>query len=142
MANFLWFSKLHSRIYQATDGRIGATLWHPMVLMHTIGAKSNCIRTVPVQYYPLADNGIIIIASNNGQIKPPAWWFNLQANPTFNIQVGREKRRVTAEQLSAQKRAEIWPQIRKLNSAVDRYKEKSGRNIPVILLRTLATVAP
>jgi len=138
MANYLWFSKLHAKVYLASGGRIGHKLWHPMVLMHTIGARTGTVRTVPVQYYPLDDNGIIILASNNGQPKPPAWWFNIKANPEIDIQVGREKRRVCAEVVSVDRRQRLWPQIRAMNDNVDNYVEKSGREIPVILLRTLA----
>lgn len=137
MANFLWFSKAHSAVYRWTDGRVGAKIWHPMALLYTIGAKSRLTRTTPLQYYPLDDAGIIVIASNNGDPKPPSWWFNIRANPEFDIQVGREKRTVRAEQVSQQRKQQLWPQIRAINSAVDKYQQKSGRDIPVILLRTL-----
>lgn len=140
MANYLWFSKLHTKVYLATDGRIGHKLWNTMVLMHTIGAKSDLVRTIPVQYYPLDDSGIIILASNNGQLKPPAWWFNIKANPEFTIQVGREKRRVRAELVSSDRRQQLWPQMLALNGDIDVYVKKSGREIPVILLRTLETI--
>ena len=137
MANYLWFSKLHTKLYLATDGRIGHNLWQPMVLMHTIGAKSGVVRTTPVQYYPLDSAGIIVLASNNGQVKPPAWWFNIQSTPEFTIQVGREKRRVRAETVNAQRRQQLWPLMRAQNSNIDGYAEQSGRELPVILLRTL-----
>ena len=137
MANYLWFSKLHVKVYQGTGGRIGHKLWHPMVLLHTIGARSGLVRTTPVQYYPLDDNGIIILASNNGQPKPPAWWFNIKAKPEFTIQVGSEKRRVYAEIVNADRRQQLWPQMRNQNSHIDGYVEKSGRDIAVILLRTV-----
>jgi deazaflavin-dependent oxidoreductase (nitroreductase family) len=137
MANYLWFSKLHAKIYSATDGRIGHKLWHPMVLMHTVGAKSGLVRTSPVQYYPIDDDGIIVLASNNGQLKPPAWWFNIKANPEFIIQVGRERRRVCAEEVDADKRQMLWTKMQALNANIDRYAENSGRLIPVILLKTL-----
>lgn len=137
MANYLWFSKLHTRLYLATNGLVGHKLWHPMVLMHTIGAKSGTVRTAPVQYYPLDESGIIVLASNNGQPRPPAWWFNIKSNPEFTIQVGREKRRVRAETVDSQRRQQLWPLMRAQNSNIDSYAERSGREIPVILLRTL-----
>ena len=96
MANYLWFGKLHSKLYQLTGGRLGHWMWHRMVLMHTIGAKSGELRDVTVQYYPLHDAGVLVIPSNNGQPKPPAWWFNLKAHPDIAIQLGREHRRVKA----------------------------------------------
>lgn len=137
MANFLWFGKLHTAVYQATDGRLGHWLWHRMVLMHTVGAKSGLPRSVTVQYYPVHPEGVVVIPSNNGQAMPPAWWFNLQATPEINIQIGRDKRRVRAEVLAANERAECWALMRQINPQIDRYVELSGREIPAILLRTL-----
>lgn len=139
MANYRQFGKWHRRVYEATDGRVGAWLGRPMVLMHTIGAKSGQRRSVVLQHYPIVDDGTLVIASNNGQRKPPDWWFNLTAHPEFDIQVGREKRKVCAEPVNGEEREALWQQIRKINKAVDTYQRNAEREIPVIHLRTLST---
>ena len=138
MANFLWFTKLHRSIYEKTDGRLGAKMGHhPIALLHTIGAKSGLKRSLPLRYYPLSDEGILVLGSNNGQTKPPAWWFNLQAHPEIMIQVGREKRHVRAEQLDSQSAAAVWPEMVKSNPRIADYAKTANRELPVILLRTL-----
>ena len=138
MANVLWFGKLHSAVYQATDGRLGHWLWHRMVLMHTIGAKSRALRSVTVQYYPVHAEGVVVIPSNNGQSRPPAWWFNLQANPDITIQIGRDQLRVRAEVLGDKEHARCWDLMRQVNPQIDHYVELSGRHIPAVLLRRLS----
>ena len=69
MANFEWVSKAHRFVYHHSRGWIGGWLGQPMVLMYTIGAKSGLTRMVPLQYYPAGDEGIMVLASNNGQPK-------------------------------------------------------------------------
>jgi F420H(2)-dependent quinone reductase len=141
MANWQWFTKLHGAVYNATDGRLGANLGGiPMVLMHTVGARSGQRRSVPVACYPHPE-GLLVFASNNGGPNMPAWWHNLRAHPECDIQFGREKRRVRAEQVDEQERLQYWPEMAKTNPRVDIYwrdaTEKHGRTPPVVLLRTL-----
>jgi deazaflavin-dependent oxidoreductase (nitroreductase family) len=110
-----------------------------MVLMYTVGAKTGLTRMVPLQCYPLEPEGILVLASNNGQPKAPAWYHNLKAHPDIDILAGRQKRRVHAEELSADRRAEVWPAMRKQNPAIDDYARKAGRVLPIMLLRTVSS---
>jgi deazaflavin-dependent oxidoreductase (nitroreductase family) len=139
MANFEWFSKAHRWVYHHSGGWIGANLGAPMVLMYTIGAKSGVTRMVPLQYYPAEPEGILVLASNNGQPKAPAWYHNLKAHPELDIRVGRDKRRVLAEEVGPERRAEFWPGMSKQNPAIERYAARAGRVLPIMLLRTLKT---
>jgi deazaflavin-dependent oxidoreductase (nitroreductase family) len=138
MANFEWFTRAHRWVYDRSGGRIGGNLGgRPMVLMYTRGARTGLPRLVPLQYYPVDPAGILVLASNNGQPRPPAWYHNLKACPEIDILVGRERRRVRAEEISAERKAELWPEMRRRNPAIDAYAARSGRDLPVILLRTL-----
>jgi len=137
MANFAWFTKFHRFVYHHSRGWIGGNLGAPMVLMYTIGAKTGASRPVPLQYYPAEPEGILVLGSNNGQTKAPGWYYNLKAHPEIDVRVGREMRRVRAEELSPDRRAEAWPGMRKQNPAVDVYAQKAGRTLPVVLLRTI-----
>jgi F420H(2)-dependent quinone reductase len=137
MANFEWVSKAHRFVYHRSNGWLGGWLGRPMVLMYTIGAKSGLTRMIPLQYYLVGDEGILVLASNNGQPKAPAWYHNLKAHPDIEILVGRQRRRVHAEELSLERRAEVWPEMRRQNSQIETYAAKAGRIIPVMLLRTV-----
>jgi deazaflavin-dependent oxidoreductase (nitroreductase family) len=134
MANFEWVSKAHRFVYHHTNGWVGGWLGRPMVLMYTIGAKTGQIRMVPLQCYPVTDEGVLVLASNNGQTKAPAWYRNLKAHPDVEIRLGRKKLHVHAEELSPARRAEVWPAMRRQNPAIDRYAAKAGRVLPVMLL--------
>jgi deazaflavin-dependent oxidoreductase (nitroreductase family) len=135
MANFEWVSRAHLFVYHHTGGWVGGWLGRPMVLMYTIGAKSGQLRMIPLQCYPAGDEGVMVLASNNGQTKAPAWYFNLKAHPDIEIRLGRKRLRVHAEELSPERRAEVWPAMRRRNPAIDRYATAAGRVLPIMLLR-------
>ena len=101
-------------VYHHSNGWIGANLGVPMVLIYTIGAKTGFTRMVPLQYYSCRDRtAILVLASNNGQTKPPAWYFQSESQPG-----GRDPYRaanaphVRAEELSSERRTEVWPAMR------------------------------
>jgi deazaflavin-dependent oxidoreductase (nitroreductase family) len=135
-----WFTKVHRFAFHHTAGRIGGKMGNvPMALMYTIGAKTGQMRMVPLQCYPVEPEGVLVLASNNGQPKHPGWYYNLKAHPEIDALVDREKRRVRAEELSAERRAIEWPKMLEQNSAIDKYKARAGgRELPIFLLRTLS----
>ena len=60
----------------------------PFASMTTTGAKSGEPRTAAVIYFHDGDD-VILIASNYGGTRHPAWYHNLKANPTAILQRGR-----------------------------------------------------
>jgi deazaflavin-dependent oxidoreductase (nitroreductase family) len=135
MADFEWVTKAHRFVYHHTGGWIGGWLGRPMVLMYTIGARTGLKRTIPLQCYPIDGDGVLVLASNNGQAKAPGWYFNLKAHPDIAIRLGRRKLRVRAEELSAAERAAVWPAMRRQNAQIDTYAAKAGRVLPIMRLR-------
>jgi deazaflavin-dependent oxidoreductase (nitroreductase family) len=137
-----WFTKAHKFAFHHTHGLIGGKLGKkPMTLMYTIGAKSGQVRMVPLQCYPVEPEGVLVLASNNGRAKHPAWYYNLKAHPEFDVLVGSQKRRVRAEQLDEARIALEWPKMRLQNPDVDNYRARAeGRELPLFLLRTLKRI--
>ena len=60
----------------------------PFASMTTTGAKSGEPRTAAVVYFNDGDD-VILIASNYGGTRHPAWYHNLKANQTAILQRGR-----------------------------------------------------
>lgn len=135
-----WFTGVHRFAFHRTNGWIGGKLGNiPMALMYTIGAKTGRVRMVPVQCYPVEPEGVLVLASNNGQSRLPGWYYNLKAHPEIDALVGRERRRVRAEELGAERRATEWPEMLKQNRSIEDYKARArGRELPIFLLRTLS----
>jgi deazaflavin-dependent oxidoreductase (nitroreductase family) len=60
----------------------------PVLLLHTIGAKTGLERTQPVMFLREGDGPWHVFASYGGGPKDPAWYRNIVANPEFDISVG------------------------------------------------------
>ena len=137
MANWNWFGRLHTSVYKATGGRIGAKLpGLPVLLLNTIGRKSGEPRTSPLPYF--RDEGrYVIVGSNNGGPRDPHWWLNLCAQPSTKIQVGRKSITVEARLASPQERQRLWPELIEFNPPFAKYQEQTDREIPVVVLEPM-----
>jgi len=140
MANWLWFSKVHAKVFRLSGGRIGARLADiDMAFVDTIGRKTGQLRTVPIACYPYQGD-VVVSASNNGQDTDPVWWLNLKTNPDVNIQLGTKRYKVRAEEITGEEREALWPEIVKLNPPQAHHQQKTARLIPLVRLRKLSAL--
>src|SRR3954451_530291 len=79
----------------------------PVVMLTTTGARSGQRRTVPVLGLP-TDDGLVVIASNFGQRRHPAWYHNLRATPEGEVPVEWTTRRFRAVVAEGERRERIW----------------------------------
>jgi F420H(2)-dependent quinone reductase len=130
--------KLHSSIYRASDGRVwGKMFGGPVLLLNTTGRKSGQRRTTPLLYV-MDDEDFVIIASNGGAPKHPAWYLNLMADPEATVEVGDREVRVKAEQVAdPEEKARLWRKMVEMYSGYDGYQRKTEREIPLVVLHPL-----
>jgi len=81
--------KAHQAVYERTDGLIGHRILLGMraLMLRTTGRRSGLTRTNALIYGKDRDR-LMVVASNGGHRKPPAWLLNLEANPDVEVQVG------------------------------------------------------
>jgi deazaflavin-dependent oxidoreductase (nitroreductase family) len=79
----------------------------PVVFLTTTGARSGKLRTSPVLGFP-TDDSLVVIASNYGQSRHPAWYHNLRADPEGQLSVRGQTRRFRAVQAEGDQRERIW----------------------------------
>jgi F420H(2)-dependent quinone reductase len=133
-----WFYPLHRRIYQLTGGLIGHhSATGPILLLTTTGRRTGQRRTTPLLYMPDGDD-FVVVGSNGGRDRPPAWLLNVEALPQAAIQVGRKKIAVEAEVLRGGAREAIWPRLFQHYQGWDYYRQLTDREIPVVRLRITA----
>jgi F420H(2)-dependent quinone reductase len=127
-------TRLHTGMYQLTGGRLGGSFRGvPCLLLHHVGRKSGQERTTPLMYAEDGDD-LVIVASKGGAPKDPVWWLNLKASPQTAVQVGSEKREVTARRASPEEKQRLWPRLVELWPDYDNYQERTERDIPVVIL--------
>jgi deazaflavin-dependent oxidoreductase (nitroreductase family) len=121
-------------LFRSSGGVIGnKTFGCDTFLLTTTGAKSGRPRTAPLLYIREGEN-YIIVASNAGSPKHPAWWINPQKNPQATIQIGREVTKVRARKANAEEKARLWPRLTKFYDVYAVYQSVTKREIPVAIL--------
>jgi len=129
-----WTGKLNVPLYRLSGGRIGGRIAKaPVLLLTTTGRKSGQPRTAPVVYLSAGEN-LIVIGSNAGHRRTPAWSLNLKANPDAEVEVGRERRPVRARIAADEERADLWRRHNEQYSGFDEYEARTDRDIAVFVL--------
>src|SRR5436305_1644078 len=65
--------------FRANSGAVGGPFkGAPMLLLHTVGAKSGSTRVNPLMYQPLDDGRVAVFASKGGAPTNPDWYHNLR----------------------------------------------------------------
>ncbi|MGB7685762.1 MAG: nitroreductase family deazaflavin-dependent oxidoreductase [Solirubrobacterales bacterium] len=133
-----WVGKLNIPLYRVSGGRIlGRVGGAPVLLLTTTGRKSGQERTAPVVY--LADGErMIVIGSNAGHARVPAWSLNLKANPDAEVEVGRKKIKVRARVAEGEERAGLWRKANEQYSGFDDYEARTSRDIALFVLEPAA----
>lgn len=129
-----WTGKLNTPLYRLSGGRIGGKVGRaPVLLLTTTGRKSGQQRTAPVLY--LADGkNVILINTNAGNAKIPAWSLNLKANPEAEIEIGRKRQPVRARIAEGEERTDLWRKSNVQYAGFDDYEAKLNREISVFVL--------
>ncbi len=124
-------------MYRRSGGRIGGKMFGaPVLLLTTTGRKSGRSWTFPVMYQRDGDRSVII-ASNRGSNKHPAWWLNLRSQPDAVVEIGRERHSDTAVETAGDERDRLWRGMAEMCPGYDGYAKKSTRTLPVDLLHRL-----
>ena len=107
----------------------------PMILMHTIGAKSGQEHVIPVRWFDHGED-VVVVASAAGAPKNPAWYHNLLAHPTIEAEVGQggtiTRPRLTARTLSGAEYDLLWQRITTEAPGFADYQTKTSRIIPLV----------
>jgi deazaflavin-dependent oxidoreductase (nitroreductase family) len=126
--------KLNVPIYRLTRGRVMGKIGNaPVLLLTSKGRRSGATRTAPVLF--LADGQrVIVIGSNAGNARAPAWSHNLKANPDAEVEICGERRSVRARVAEGEERGELWRKMNDQYAGFEDYDERTSRDIAVFVL--------
>ena len=126
--------RTHRALYRAGRGRIlGTVAGMPVLLLTTTGRRSGKPRTTPLTFFRDGDD-LVVIASNGGEDRPPAWWLNLQQQPRAVVEIGTTRLGVVAADAPEQERERLWRTITATYAGYAGYQRRTTRRIPVVLL--------
>jgi deazaflavin-dependent oxidoreductase (nitroreductase family) len=121
--------------FRANEGRVGGPFeGAPMVLVHTVGARSGAERVTPLVYQDLGDDVVAIFGSAGGADHHPAWFHNLVARPEATVEIGAGTRPVRARVAAGDERTRIWEAQKERMPGFAGYEAATDREIPVVVL--------
>lgn len=134
--------------FRANGGEVGGPFaGAPLLLLHTVGAKSGAERVNPLMYLPLDADGApgpqapdgpngpwAVFASYAGADRNPAWYHNLLAHPDATIELGDGAVAVRARVTEGEERTRIWEAQKRIAPGFAQYESKTTREIPVVIL--------
>jgi deazaflavin-dependent oxidoreductase (nitroreductase family) len=126
--------RLNVPVYRLSRGRLMNTVGTgPVLLLTSIGRRSGQKRTAPVLYLKDAER-YVVVGSNAGNVRAPAWSYNLKANPDAEIEIRGDRRRVQARVADGEERAELWRKVNEMYEGFDDYDANTARDIAVFVL--------
>jgi deazaflavin-dependent oxidoreductase (nitroreductase family) len=128
------FWKFHRRLLALSGGTLGIRMGPGrQLLLITKGRKSGEPRPVALSY--VEDDGrLVVVATNAGEDRHPAWWLNLEANPNVEALVNGERLAVTARAASGEERTRLYQRFIDMDDGYAEYVNRTKRTIPVVVL--------
>ncbi len=86
---------------------------------------------------PGGSGGRVVVASNGGDDKPPAWLLNVQADSAVHVQVGNERYDATARVVTPGDAdyVRLWQLVNSINqNRYDAYQAKTTRQIAMVVV--------
>lgn len=107
----------------------------PTLTLHVPGRKSGAMRSTPLLCAPW-NNGLIIIGSNWGGEKTPAWVYNLRAATPGQVEMSVYGARlaVEVEELSDADRESAWAAAVRVWPNYEIYAARTTRQLPIFHL--------
>jgi deazaflavin-dependent oxidoreductase (nitroreductase family) len=124
-------------VFRVTGGRATFASWVaglPIMMLTTTGAKSGRRHTCPLVALPDGER-LVVIASNYGRYRNPAWYHNLRANPRAMIRFEGVTQEVVARELEGEERARHYDRGIEIYPGWTTYRKRAAhRRIPVLEL--------
>jgi deazaflavin-dependent oxidoreductase (nitroreductase family) len=121
--------------FRANGGKVGGPFeGAPLLLLHTVGARSGQQRVNPVMYRPV-DGGYAVFASKAGAPANPDWYYNLLAHSRVTAEIGTGTVELQARVAEGEEREQIWSAHKAANPGFADYERKTTRQIPVVILQ-------
>lgn len=130
--------RLDPPLVRLTRGRVSTLMVVPAVLLKTVGARTGQPRVTPLTYFSDGDR-VVLMASNYGQSRPPAWYFNVKANPEVRLEAGGVEARYRGEEATGAERERLWALAKQHARNYEKYEQMTVgiRQIPVMVFSPL-----
>jgi deazaflavin-dependent oxidoreductase (nitroreductase family) len=124
----------HEHAGQITQGRLAGS---NLLLMTSTGARSGEPRTTPLGYTRDGDR-YVVVGSNSGLPRQPAWLANIRASSTVSVEVGVERFDARATVTAGAERQRLWAAHVAAIPHFANYEKMTERELQVVAIEPLA----
>ena len=121
--------------YEATDGQEANTLADtgiPIVVFTSRGRSSGKLRKWALMRVE-HDGQYALVASKGGADEHPAWYRNLKADPTLQVQDGARPWVTEVREVEGEQYDQWWERAVEVFPTYARYADETDRRIPVLV---------
>lgn len=129
--------RIDGTLGRLTGGRLTSLPGVPMLLLTHRGAKTGRERVTPLLYFTDGED-VVVMASNYGRERHPAWLRNVEANPVVRLQARGRSGRYRARVAQGAERDRLFGLAKRFTRAYAGYEQRAaGRTIQVVVLSPL-----
>jgi F420H(2)-dependent quinone reductase len=127
------FMGINSFLIHISKGKLGGKLGTQTILViHYTGRKSGKKYNVPIAYFK-TEGSYFVVASNWGQEKNAAWYYNLKHQPDVTIEVEGQTKSVHAREALGEEYEKLLAVAVNRHPDYLHYKEMTSRHIPIVV---------
>lgn len=117
--------------FRSSGGRVAQFGDLPVVILHTIGARSGQVREIPLILVRDGED-MLIYGTAAGASDDPDWVHNLRAHPRIEVELGKERFTADVVELpEADAREKVEGQVRTVPQFAGYVESAAPRAIPV-----------
>ena len=130
--------KIDATLGQASRGRLSSLPGLPVLTLTHRGAKSGRIYRSPLVYFTDGDGDVVLIASNYGKGRHPAWLANVRANPDVTLLARGREGRYRARLAEPAERDRLFALAKGLTRVYASYEQRATeRTIQIVICSPL-----
>ena len=115
-----------------SSGRVTSLPITPVVFLQTNGARTSKPRATLLTYFTDGDD-VILIASNYGRPRHPAWYHNVKSQPEVRLRARGQAGRYLVHETAGAERDRLWALATSWTPPLLKYQAMAGdRTIPVM----------
>ena len=120
--------------FRANQGKVGGPFeGGDLLLLTTTGARSGTERTTPLGYVRHGET-LLVVGSDLGGPRHPAWYHNLLAHPVVRVEVGTRTFQALAVPAEGSRREELFAHAVREAPGYGAYQARTTRTLPVVVL--------
>jgi deazaflavin-dependent oxidoreductase (nitroreductase family) len=127
-----WVDRQLDRLFKGKVSLV-AIAGLPSLRLTATGRKSGMLRSNNLLYFPY-ENGFVLVGSNWGKSRDPAWTFNLRAHPEAVVEVRGEAIPVTAATVKGARYDDLWRELLRFWPGYEMERVAAGRELPIFVL--------